>query len=62
MLLGLGHVGFLIMCGGQTTQRTEKYLGFCPTKRADCSYTYISRLRGFYEYLNRHMEDQKEFD
>ena len=24
MLLGLGHVGFLIMCGGQTTQRTEK--------------------------------------
>ena len=34
-------------------------------KKADCSYTYINinyRLRGSNEYLNRHMEDQKEFD
>ena len=34
-------------------------------KKADCSYTYISinyRLHGSNEYLNRHMEDQKEFD
>ena len=50
---------------GQTTQWTEQYLGFCPMKRADCSYTCISinyRLRGSNEYLNRHVEDQKEFD
>ena len=50
---------------GQTAQRTEIYLGFCPRKKADFSYTYISinyRLQGFYEYLNRHMEDQKEFN
>ena len=50
---------------GQTTQQTEQYLGFCPMKKADCSYTYINinyRLRGSNEYLNRHMEDQKEFD
>ena len=34
-------------------------------KKADCSYTYINinyRLRGSNEYLNRHMEDHKEFD
>ena len=65
MLLGVSHVGFLIMCGGQTAQWMEKYLGFCPMKKADCSYTYIGinyRLCGFYEYLNRHMEDQKEFN
>ena len=50
---------------GQTAQWKGKYLGFCPTKKADFSYTYISinyRLRGFYEYLNMHMENQKEFD
>ena len=62
----------LVRDNGQTTQRTGKYLGFCPTKKAGCSYTYsyillyISinyRLRSFYKYLNRHMEeDQKEFD
>ena len=79
MLLGSSHVGFLNRDNGQTAiphwligvrimhlvQRTEKYLGFCPTKKAGCSYTYISikyRLRGSNDYLNRLMEDQKEFD
>ena len=65
MLLGLSHVGVLIRDNGQSTQWTEKYLGFCPTKKAGCSYTYISinyRLRSFYEYLNRRTEDQKEFN
>ena len=65
MLLGSSHVGFLIRDNGQTDQWMEKYLGFCATKKAGCSYTYISinyRLRSFYEYLNKHMEDQKELD
>ena len=65
MLLGSSHVGFLNRDNGQTAQRTEKYLGFCSTKKAGCSYTYISikyRLRGSNDYLNRLMEDQKEFD
>ena len=65
MLLGLSHVSFLNHDNGQTAQQTEKYLGFCPMKKAGCSYTYISinyRLRGSNEYLNRLMEDQKEFD
>ena len=29
---------------GQTGQCTENYLGFCPTKKADFSYTYILAL------------------
>ena len=65
MLLGLSHVGFLNRDNGQTAQRMGKYLGFCPRKKAGCSYTYISikyRLRGSNDYLNRLMEDQKEFD
>ena len=65
MLLGSSHVCFLYHVNGQTAQWMEKYLGFCPTKKAGCSYTYISinyRLRGSNEYLNRLMEDQKEFD
>ena len=65
MLLGSSHVGFLNRDNGQTAQRSELYLGFCPTKKAGCSYTYISikyRLRGSNDYLNRLMEDQKEFD
>ena len=50
---------------GQTPQSTEQYLGFCPTKKADCLYTYINinyRLHGSNEYLNMHMEDQKKFN
>ena len=65
MLLGSSHVGFLNHDNGQNAQRPEKYLGFCPMKKAGCSYTYISinfRLRGSNEYLNRLMEDQKEFN
>ena len=65
MLLGSSHVSFLNRDNGQTAQRMGKYLGFCPTKKAGCSYTYISinyRLCGSNEYLNRLMEDQKEFD
>ena len=65
MLFGLSHVGFLNRDNGQTAQWMEKYLGFCPTKKAGSSYTYISinyRLHGSNEYLNRLMEDKKEFD
>ena len=65
MLLGSSHVGFLNRDNGQTAQRTGKYLGFCPTKKAGFSFTYISinyRLRGSNDHLNRLMEDQKEFD
>ena len=65
MLFGSSHVGFLVRDNGQTAQWTGKYLGFWPTKKAGCSYTYISinyRLRSFYKYLNRHMEVQKEIN
>ena len=68
MLLGSRHVRFLLCVehdNGQTAQRMEQYLGFCPTKKADCSYTYINinyRLRGSNSYLNRLMEGQKELD
>ena len=65
MLLGSSHVGFLNRDNGQTTQQTEQNLGFCPAKKAGCSQPYISinyRLHGSNEYLNRLMEDQKEFD
>ena len=41
MLLGSSHVGFLIMCGGQTAQWMGKYLGFCPMKKSDCSYPLV---------------------